>query len=308
VELIFPAEDAGAGTVFFGGFLVAQFHADTGEGGVEVDILLVEGDGLVPGLKGFGVAALGEEDFGEGVPGGVGPRILLDGGPELGEGGVGVPHGEIEGGLIDEGLDGFGHIAVAVDLLLQVEKGPLSLPGMIRFPKRPSPVKQVNAFCEVRNSPIHGKGVFASRFIRKGTRILEYVGERIDKEESNRRGLVLFEQSQKTGGAAVYIFDLNDEFDLDGNKDYNDARLVNHSCDPNCEMVNEDDRLFLYSLRDIRPEEELCFDYGYDIEHFMDHPCRCGAPNCVGYIVARSQWGQLRRRLKKGAKKQGAGA
>ena len=308
MELIFPAEDAGAGAVFFGGFLIAQFHADAGEGGVEVDVFLMEGDGLFAGLEGLGVAALGEEDLGEGMPGGVCLRVLLHGGLQLGEGGVGVPHGEIEGGLIDEGLDGIGHIAVEVDLLLQVEKGLLSLPGMIRFPKRPSPVKQVNAFCEVRTSPIHGKGVFASRFIRKGTRILEYVGERIDKEESNRRGLVLFEQSQKTGGAAVYIFDLNDEFDLDGNKDYNDARLVNHSCDPNCEMVNEDDRLFLYSLRDIRPEEELCFDYGYDIEHFMDHPCRCGAPNCVGYIVARSQWGQLRRRLKKGWKSEGAGA
>lgn len=182
----------------------------------------------------------------------------------------------------------------------------LSVTGMIRFPKRPGRVKQVNAFCEVRLSPIHGRGVFATRPIRAGTRILEYIGERIDKEESNRRGLELFEQSQKTGGASVYIFDVNDEWDLDGNKEYNDARLINHSCAPNCEMVNDDDRLFLYSLRDIRPEEEITFDYGYDIEHFLDHPCRCGAPNCMGYIVSQSQWPQLRRILKKKGHRRGS--
>ncbi len=65
----------------------------------------------------------------------------------------------------------------------------ISILPMVRYPKRPLPVKQSNAFCEVRKSPIHGMGVFASRRIRKGTRIIEYIGERIDKEESNRRGL-----------------------------------------------------------------------------------------------------------------------
>jgi SET domain-containing protein len=176
----------------------------------------------------------------------------------------------------------------------------ISILRMVRYPKRPLPVKQSNAFVEVRKSPIHGMGVFASRRIRKGTRIIEYIGERIDKEESNRRGLALFEESQKTGGASVYIFDLNDKWDLDGNKPYNDARLINHSCEPNSEMVNEDDRLFLFALRDILPGEEITFDYGYDIEHFLDHPCRCGTDSCVGYIVSRSQWKQLKRRLQRG--------
>ena len=170
---------------------------------------------------------------------------------------------------------------------------------MVRFPKIPSPVKHVNPFCEVRRSPIHGMGVFASRSIRKGTRIIEYIGELIDKEESNRRGLELLDESRKTGGAAVYIFDLNEEHDLDGNKPYNDARLINHSCDPNSEMVNEDDHLWLFALRDILPGEEITFDYGYDIEHFMDHPCRCGTSKCVGFIVSREQWPQLKRALRK---------
>lgn len=160
----------------------------------------------------------------------------------------------------------------------------------------------MNAFCEIRRSVIHGQGVFARRNIPKGTKILEYRGELIDKEESNRRGLELFEESKKTGGAAVYIFDLNETHDLDGNKPWNPARLVNHSCAPNCEMVNEDDRLFLYSLREMRKGEELTFDYGYDIEHFLDHPCRCGASECVGYIVSRAQWPKLRRMLNRSRK------
>jgi len=141
--------------------------------------------------------------------------------------------------------------------------------------------------------------MFAIRKIRKGTRIIEYVGELVDKDESNRRGLELFEKSRQTGGASVYIFDLNEKWDLDGDKSYNDARLINHSCDPNAEMVNEDDRLFLFALRDILPEEEITFDYGYDIEHFLDHPCRCGTPQCVGYIVSRSQWPLLKRKLRR---------
>ena len=176
---------------------------------------------------------------------------------------------------------------------------------MVRFPRRPNLVKEVNPFCEVRQSPIHGRGVFASRKIRKGTRIIQYVGEMIDKEESNRRGLALLEESKKTGGAAVYIFDLNDEWDLDGNKEYNDARLINHSCEPNAEMVNEEDELWLYALRDILKGEEISFDYGYDIEHFLEHPCRCGSNSCVGFIVASTDRDKLRKRLRRlGRRKQ----
>jgi SET domain-containing protein len=164
-------------------------------------------------------------------------------------------------------------------------------------------VKQANEHCEVRQSPIHGRGVFASQDISEGTRIIQYVGEKIDKEESNRRGLELFEESQKTGGAAVYIFDLNEEWDLDGNSEDNDARLINHSCEPNSEMVNEEDELWLYALQDIAKGEEISFDYGYDLEHFLDHPCRCGTDSCVGFIVSQSQWKKLKKRLRKMKKK-----
>lgn len=169
--------------------------------------------------------------------------------------------------------------------------------------QQPTP-KQVNAFCEIRFSKIHGRGVFASRLLRKGSKIIEYRGELIDKEESNRRGNALFEESQKTGGASVYIFDLDENHDLDGNKEWNPARLINHTCEPNAEMIDDDGRLYLYALREVRKGEEISFDYGYDIEHFLEHPCRCGKPGCIGYIVSQSQWPKLKKRLKNKKKKQ----
>ncbi|MFP4282675.1 MAG: SET domain-containing protein [Opitutales bacterium] len=164
--------------------------------------------------------------------------------------------------------------------------------------KRPS-AQRVNAFCEIRHSPIHGRGMFTRRSVRKGTKLIQYRGELIDKDESNRRGLELFEKAKRTGGASVYIFDLNETHDLDGNKEWNPARLINHSCEPNAEMVDEDGELFLYSLRPLRKGEEIAFDYGYDIAHFLEHPCRCGTPSCVGYIVSRSQWPRLRKLIRK---------
>lgn len=164
--------------------------------------------------------------------------------------------------------------------------------------RRPRPLTQpVNAFCEVRRSVIHGQGVFARRALRAGTRLLEYRGERITKAESNRRGLAQHAWAERTGGAAVYIFELNDREDIDGNKPYNPARLINHSCAPNCEVFNEDDRLYIYAKVAIARGVELTFDYGYDIAHYADHPCRCGAPGCVGYIVQAEQRPLLLERL-----------
>ena len=129
---------------------------------------------------------------------------------------------------------------------------------------------------EFKGSPIHGLGGFAKLAIGKGTRIVEYVGERISKSESLRR----CEQNNE------YIFALNEEQDLDGNVVWNPARYLNHSCAPNCEAELEDGRIWIVATRDIRAGEEITFNYGYDLVDYRDYPCRCGAPNCVGYIVA----------------------
>src|SRR5262245_8346460 len=125
-----------------------------------------------------------------------------------------------------------------------------------------------------RSSGIHGMGGFARKDISKETNIVEYVGERISKAESLRRCELNNE----------YIFDLDEEHDLDGNVEWNPARFVNHSCSPNCEAQWDEEHIWIVALRDIRAGEELTFNYGYDLIDFREHPCRCGAPNCVGYI------------------------
>ena len=152
-------------------------------------------------------------------------------------------------------------------------------------------------YCEARSSEIHGTGVYAIKDIPAGKKIIEYLGERIDKEESERRANAQMEHAEKTGDAAVYIFTLNKKWDLDGNMPWNTARLLNHSCAPNCEAWIEDKQIFLYSLREIAKGGELTFDYGFDIENYEDHPCLCGSEDCVGYIVGRDYWDELKKRL-----------
>ncbi len=125
-------------------------------------------------------------------------------------------------------------------------------------------------------SPIHGLGAFAKTGIGKGTRVIEYVGTRIGKSESLRQ----------CEGNNEFIFSLNDEQDLDGNVAWNPARFLNHSCAPNCEAELKNDRIWIVATRDIPSGEELTFNYGYDLVDYRDYPCLCGAPGCVGYIVA----------------------
>jgi uncharacterized protein len=129
---------------------------------------------------------------------------------------------------------------------------------------------------QIAASPIHGQGGFATHRISQGARVIEYTGERITKAESLRRC-----EAQNW-----FIFGLDEEFDLDGSVEWNPARFLNHSCAPNCEAVCEEGRIWIVALRDIRPGEEITFNYGYDLADYEEHPCRCGAPECVGYMVA----------------------
>jgi uncharacterized protein len=152
-------------------------------------------------------------------------------------------------------------------------------------------------YCEVRGSEIHGRGVYAKTSIAKETKIIEYVGELIDKETSEKRGVSQQEKSSKTGDAAVYIFTLSRKYDIDGDVPWNTARLINHSCAPNCEAWIEGRKIFIHALTDVQAGEELTFDYGFDVDCYEDHLCRCGKPSCIGYIVSRSQWTELEARL-----------
>ncbi len=148
-------------------------------------------------------------------------------------------------------------------------------------------------WCEVRQSGIHGRGVFATKDIPNEKYIIEYVGEKITKEESDKRGWALFDKAQETGGAAVYIFTLDDDWDLDGDVPENAARLINHSCEPNCEAYIDGHSIWIAAIREIKSGEELYFNYGFDLENYKDHPCRCGTESCVGYIAGEDYWDEL---------------
>jgi uncharacterized protein len=137
-----------------------------------------------------------------------------------------------------------------------------------------------------KQSAIHGRGGFAAVDIPSGTPIIRYIGEKITKAESLRR----------CENENEYIFELDATHDLDGNVEWNPARLINHSCAPNCESELDEDKaeIWILALRDIRAGEELTFNYCYGLEDFEEHLCRCGAGDCVGYMVADTHFEHVR--------------
>lgn len=152
----------------------------------------------------------------------------------------------------------------------------------------PAGREPVNEWLEIGSSGIHGRGGFARKAIPAETVVIEYVGERVDKQESARR----------CDDGNPYIFTINDDWDIDGDVPTNPARFLNHSCAPNCEAQQEEDRIWIVALREIPAGEELTFNYGYDLADWRDHPCGCGARECLGYIVAAEHHDQVRQQLK----------
>ena len=142
----------------------------------------------------------------------------------------------------------------------------------------------------VRRSSIHGKGVFALIRIPKGTRIIEYKGERISNEEADERYSELHASSPHT-----MLFIVNDEIVIDATRRGNSARWINHSCAPNCEIADDDDRIFIDAARDIRPGEELSYDYNLQIGEphtaaaKREHACFCGARRCRGTMLGEEE-------------------
>jgi len=164
--------------------------------------------------------------------------------------------------------------------------------------------KTTSPYIVIKKSRIHSSGVFAKTNIAKGTRIIEYVGEKVTKAESDRRADIPLGKNKKNGiYGAVYIFILNKRDDIDGNVPYNTARLINHSCDPNCETEIIRGHIWVIAVRDIKKGEELAYNYNYDIEDYEDHKCYCGSRRCVGYIVDEDYWPRLKRKEKAKKKK-----
>ncbi len=155
-----------------------------------------------------------------------------------------------------------------------------------------------NPWIRIKGSAIHGRGVYAAQPIPSGTRIVEYVGERITKAEAARREAERLRRVERGEAASVYVFTLNRRHDLDGDTPANPARWINHSCAPNCEARTIRGRIWIVARRDLERGEELTYDYHFPLAEWPLHPCRCGAPRCPGYIVSSWQRWRLRRHLR----------
>ena len=130
-----------------------------------------------------------------------------------------------------------------------------------------------------------GHGLYATKDIKVGTRIINYIGNIITKKQT--------ENSDKFDNAKpIYLFNLNNRYDLDGDVSWNTARLINHSCSNNCEYEGKGLKLWVTSIKDIKKGEELTCDYGFGYDKdFKQFPCKCKSKSCCGYIVrAESRW------------------
>ena len=134
-------------------------------------------------------------------------------------------------------------------------------------------------------------GVFATRRIPKGTRLIEYTGERLTDAESDAR----YPEDDTSGNHHTFLFSIGDDIVIDAAVGGNDARWINHSCDPNCDAVIENERLWIETIRDVKPGEELAYDYAYELEERHSpaakrrYPCRCGSSKCRGTILAKKR-------------------
>ena len=138
---------------------------------------------------------------------------------------------------------------------------------------------------EVRRSRIQGRGAFAIRPIRKGQRIDEYLGQSITHEEADRR------YDDNDGRHHTFLFSVNEDKVIDARYWGNDARYINHSCDPNCESVIEGDRVFIKAIKAIKPDTELVYDYRFEWQDEFEpediryYACRCGSAKCRGTLL-----------------------
>jgi SET domain-containing protein len=144
---------------------------------------------------------------------------------------------------------------------------------------------------EVRHSPIHGYGVFAARRIRKGTTVIEYLGDRVSHDEADARY-----EDKDPNDNHTFLFTVDSRTVIDGGVGGNEARYINHGCDPNCASTAQNKRIYVEAIRTIQPGEELAYDY--QIQRDPEDPpnvdeifaCRCGAAKCRGsMLVARKK-------------------
>ena len=143
-------------------------------------------------------------------------------------------------------------------------------------------------FTQVRFSSIHGRGLFAKKKIPKGTRLLEYEGKRVERNQ-------IVNDAINGLTNMIYVMGLNETMVIDGERNGNDARFMNHHCNPNCEVYFINDTPFIYAMEEIEENEELTFDYYLSIitetqltalQKKEKFPCNCGSAVCRGTLIA----------------------
>ena len=147
---------------------------------------------------------------------------------------------------------------------------------------------------KAKKSKIDKNGLYANCDIKRGTKIIEYKGKLVTVRCSEKDPK--FDNSK-----AIYLFGINKKYDLDGNFSFNTARLINHSCEPNCEVFGEGLKIWIFAMKNIKKGEELSYDYGFSFDQdYKNYPCNCGSKNCAGYIIREgSRWRIKNRRKSK---------
>jgi SET domain-containing protein len=157
---------------------------------------------------------------------------------------------------------------------------------MAKAKKAKAVVHPPNKWIVVRRSKVHGNGCFARRDIPKGTRIIEYLGERISHKEADRRY-----EGADVNDNHTFLFIADRKTVIDATRGGNEARWINHHCDGNCESETEKGRVFVDAIKDMKKGEELGYDYQIGRDR-NDPPnvdeiyaCRCGSPKCRGSML-----------------------
>jgi SET domain-containing protein len=139
---------------------------------------------------------------------------------------------------------------------------------------------------EVRKSTVHGTGVYAKQPIKKGRRIIEYTGRIVAWKEA----------TEQEDGPHTFLFGLTNGRDvIDPDVGGNEARWINHSCDPNCEAIEEGNRVFIYALKSLMPGDELFYDYGLEVDQprtpklEKEYRCFCGTVRCRGTLLGKKK-------------------
>ncbi len=151
--------------------------------------------------------------------------------------------------------------------------------------KKPAPLQKGPRFV-VRRSGIHGRGVFAHRTIFKNDVVVEYKGEIISERVAERRYPEDYDGINHT-----FLFGVSTDHNIDGGSKGNSARWINHSCSPNCDTFEENDRIFVRAFRTIKPGEELTYDYAIEAGERLTRsvkarwPCWCGTRRCRGTVL-----------------------